>query len=175
MSADVLIGMAVTSRYPSRLTTAVFERVEIATATAAPPAPAGPVAAWSFDDGAGSVLRASVGNLDGLVTGATWSAGRTGGALFFDGVENVVTVPASPALSLTTGMTVEAWVNPVALLNWRNIAMKEGTSDLSYALYASDATSMPQSLINTGAVVFEGSVEEARRDEARLAQHLGVF
>jgi len=30
-------------------------------------------------------------------------------------------------------------------------------------------------VINTGAVVFEGPVEEARRDEARLAQHLGVF
>ncbi|MBW8267963.1 ABC transporter ATP-binding protein [Caldovatus sp. SYSU G05006] len=30
-------------------------------------------------------------------------------------------------------------------------------------------------IINTGAVVFEGPVEEARRDEARLAQHLGVF
>jgi branched-chain amino acid transport system ATP-binding protein len=30
-------------------------------------------------------------------------------------------------------------------------------------------------IINTGAVVFDGSVEEARRDEARLAQHLGVF
>jgi branched-chain amino acid transport system ATP-binding protein len=30
-------------------------------------------------------------------------------------------------------------------------------------------------IINTGAVVFEGTVEEARRDETRLAQHLGVF
>ena len=150
MSADVLIGLAATSRYPSRLTTAAFERVRDRQAAAAPPAPAGPVAAWSFDDGAGSVLRASVGDLDGLVTGASWTAGRTGGALFFDGVDNVVTVAANPALSLTTGMTVEAWVNPVALVNWRNIAMKEGTTDLSYALYASDATSMPQSLINTG-------------------------
>ncbi len=30
-------------------------------------------------------------------------------------------------------------------------------------------------IINTGSVVFEGRVEEARGDEARLAQHLGVF
>ena len=30
-------------------------------------------------------------------------------------------------------------------------------------------------VINTGAVVFEGTVAEARRDEAKLAQHLGVF
>ena len=30
-------------------------------------------------------------------------------------------------------------------------------------------------IINTGAVVFDGRVEEARRNEARLAQHLGVF
>jgi len=30
-------------------------------------------------------------------------------------------------------------------------------------------------VINTGAVVFAGSADEARREEAQLAQHLGVF
>jgi hypothetical protein len=69
----------------------------------------------------------------------------------FDGVDDLVTVAANAALSPTTGMTVEAWVYPTALANWSTIAMKEGTSDLSYALYASDVSSRPQSVINTGA------------------------
>ena len=87
MSTDVLIGLAVTSRSPTRLTTATFEKVAIATVAPTPtqpPALAGPVAAWSFDDGAGRVLRASAGGLDGAITGATWTkAGRNGGALMF--------------------------------------------------------------------------------------------
>ena len=150
MSADVLIGLAVTSRYPSKLMTATFEKVGINANPATTP-PAGPVAAWSFDDGAGSAVRASVGGLDGVITGATWTtAGRNGGALVFNGVDNLVTVPADPALSLSTGMTVEAWVYPMATASPRNIAMKEGLTDLSYALYASDATSRPKSIINTG-------------------------
>ena len=151
MAGDVLVGLAVTSRYPSKLAKATFERVGIETRTATTTPPAGPVAAWSFDDGAGRLLRASEGGLDGVITGATWTtAGRYGGALMFNGIDNLVTVPANSALSLTTGMTVEAWVFPTAVSNWRTIAMKEGTTDLAYAVYASDASSKPQSVVNTG-------------------------
>ena len=66
------------------------------------------------------------------------------------GIDNFVTVASNAALNLTTGMTLEAWVYPLALANWRSVAMKEATSDLAYALYASDAGSKPQSVINTG-------------------------
>jgi len=30
-------------------------------------------------------------------------------------------------------------------------------------------------IVNTGAVAFSGTAEEVRTDEARIAQHLGVF
>jgi regulation of enolase protein 1 (concanavalin A-like superfamily) len=151
MSADVLVGLAVTSRSPSRLMKGTFDRVAITSLAASTTPPAGPVAAWSFDDGAGSLVRASVGGLNGVVTGATWTtAGRYGGALVFNGVDNLVTVGANAALNLTTGMTVEAWVYPAALGSWRTVALKEGTNDLAYGMYASDQSSTPRSVINTG-------------------------
>ena len=67
-----------------------------------------------------------------------------GGALVFNGVDNLVTVPADPALNLTTGMTVEGVGLSDGDCQPRNIAMKEGLTDLWYALYASDATSRPE-------------------------------
>ena len=62
----------------------------------------------------------------------------------------MVTVPPAAALNLTSGMTVEAWVYPTTLVNWRTIALKEDVNDLAYALYASDTTAKPEGLINVG-------------------------
>ena len=51
----------------------------------------------------------------GAITGASWtSAGKIGGALSFDGVNDLVTVTDSASLDLTTGMTLEAWVRPTS-------------------------------------------------------------
>ena len=41
-------------------------------------------------------------------------AGKYGGALTFDGVNDLVTVADAASLDLTTGMTLEAWVRPTA-------------------------------------------------------------
>ena len=154
MASNVYIGLAVTSHSGSRLATASFDNVVIGPVAGTPPTtppPAGPVAAWSFDDGRGSVLRASIGGLDGTIAGATWSAaGRNAGALLFNGVDNMVTVPAAGAINLTSGMTLEAWVYPTTLLNWRTVALKEGVNNLAYALYASDASAKPEGLIDVG-------------------------
>ena len=51
----------------------------------------------------------------------------------------MVTVPDAASLDLTTGMTLEAWVNPTALgTAWRTAMLKERGSGLAYALYAHD-------------------------------------
>ena len=73
--------------------------------------PAGPVAAYGFDEGSGTVFGDSSGNNNaGSIAGATWAAGRSGTALSFDGINDIATVPDSASLDLTTGMTLEAWV-----------------------------------------------------------------
>ena len=50
----------------------------------------------------------------GTVSGTTWAAtGKYGKALQFNGSSALVTIPDAAALHLTTGMTLEAWVNPI--------------------------------------------------------------
>ena len=49
----------------------------------------------------------------GTISNATWAAtGKYGKALQFNGSNARVNVPDAAALHLTTGMTLEAWVNP---------------------------------------------------------------
>ena len=69
----------------------------------------GPIAAYSFnDDSATTATDVSGNGRHGIISGATWTAaGRFGGALAFDGVNDWVTIPDNPALHLTAGMTVE--------------------------------------------------------------------
>jgi hypothetical protein len=108
-------------------------------------AQAGPVAAYGFNEGAGTAASDASGTGNsGVITGATWSAaGKYGGALSFNGTSNWVTVNDAASLDLTTGMTLEAWVKPSALADWRTVLLKENGSGLVYALYASDAASRP--------------------------------
>lgn len=74
----------------------------------------GLVAAYSFDEGSGSSVSDTSGKGNaGSIGTATWSTtGRFGKALVFNGSTSMVTIPHSPSLNLTTGMTLEAWVNP---------------------------------------------------------------
>jgi hypothetical protein len=112
------------------------------TVTGAPPA-GGLVAAYNFDQGSGTVLTdvSGRGN-NGTITGATWNTGRTGGALSFNGTSNLVTVADNATLDLTTGLTIEAWVNAaVAPTGWRTIVAKETTGNVVYYLHACTSSS----------------------------------
>ena len=99
-----------------------------------------PVAAYGFSEGSGTVLTDRSGNANtGVVSGATWTTqGKFGSALLFDGVNDWVTVAHAPALNLTTGMTLQAWVYPTANGggSWRNVLIKERTNGEVYNLYA---------------------------------------
>jgi chitodextrinase len=98
----------------------------------------GLVAAYSFDEGSGTTVMDLSGNdNNGTVSNATWvDSGKYGNALSFNGSNSVVTIKDSAALHLTTGMTLEAWVNPSAVMSgWTDILYKgndnyflEGTS-----------------------------------------------
>ena len=98
----------------------------------------------SFDEGSGSTVNDASGNGNaGQIGTATWlTTGRYGKALSFNGSNARVTVPSVASLQLTTGMTLEAWVNPSSLSGWECVLMKErgaaGAGLLSYALYAHD-------------------------------------
>ena len=109
------------------------------------PAPPGLVASYGFNEGSGGSVADGSGNGNtGTISGATRTSGKNGGALSFDGTNDLVTVPDAAALDLTTGMTLEAWVNPSLLSNsWRTVLLKERPGGMVYALYAAGAGGRP--------------------------------
>lgn len=99
------------------------------------------VAAYNFDEGTGTTLADRTNkNHSGTLSGASWStAGKTAGALSFNGSNNYVTIADADDLDFTTNLTLEAWIRPTSVSSWRNVIMKETTNGLSYALYAGSA------------------------------------
>jgi hypothetical protein len=114
--------------------------VGVAVSNTAPASP-GLVAAYGFDETSGSIVGDSSGNSNsGSITGAARIvAGKYGGALSFNGSSNLVSVPDSNSLDLTSGMTLEAWVKPTTLGAFKTVVLKEAPGDLSYGMYASSA------------------------------------
>lgn len=75
-----------------------------------------PRAAYSFSEGKGVAAADRSGNGHTAVrAGATWTpTGRFGGGVLLAGAGSMLTVAHTPALDLTTGVTIEAWVYPTA-------------------------------------------------------------
>lgn len=118
--------------------------------------PSGLVAAYGFGEGGGTTTSdaSGFGNV-GTIQNATWTAtGHTGSALSFDGATAWVTVPNAAMLSLTAGMTIEAWVQPTSGSGWRSVIMKESANGLSYALYSSNNASRPGGWVHNGSDLF---------------------
>jgi hypothetical protein len=109
------------------------------------------VAAFGFEEETGTTTEDSSGlaNTGTLLNAVRAPVGRFGHALSFNGTNAWVTVPDSNALDLTSAMTIEAWVNPSLLTNWRTILMKEAPSGLSYSLYGSNGT-RPATFLRVG-------------------------
>ena len=77
----------------------------------------GLVAAYAFDEGSGvSAVDASGNGRTGSVVGATWTAGRYGGALSFDGTNDYVSLPGLGTF-YNTAFTLEAWVQKATVKN----------------------------------------------------------
>jgi hypothetical protein len=94
--------------------------------SARPAAAQGPVAAWGFGEGSGAVASdvSGYGN-HGSLSGATWTTGKYGSGLAFNGSNALVSVADAASLDLSTGMTLEAWVNPTSTASsWRDVIFK---------------------------------------------------
>jgi glucose/arabinose dehydrogenase/PKD repeat protein len=123
------------------------------TATFSAPPVGIPVAAYNFNAGSGTTLADVTGKgHTGTLSGPTWStAGRTGAALSFDGVNDSVRINDAGDLDLTTGMTLEAWVRPTALGNtWRTVLFKEQSGHMTYALYGATDNGRPTGQAHVG-------------------------
>ena len=112
--------------------------------------PAGPVAAYAFNEGAGITTTDSSGNNNtGSLLGPSWTPnGKNGGALNFDGLNDLVRVADHATLDLTNAMTLEAWVRPTAGGGWRTVVLKEKPNGLVYALYSNSNSNRPTMYVN---------------------------
>ena len=89
---------------------------------------AGLVAAYAFDEGSGALAADTSGNGNaGEILGATRSRrGRFGSALRFEGIGEVVRVPASASLDLRATMTLSGWIRPSeSQTGWRTILHRQ--------------------------------------------------
>ena len=72
----------------------------------------GLVGYWPLNDGSGYKAGDSSGNGNtGTITGASWTTGKKGGALNFNGSSDYAAASTTPALDMVnTDMTVSAWI-----------------------------------------------------------------
>jgi hypothetical protein len=132
--------------------------ISVTVSNTGPALPPGLVLGLPFKEGAGtSTVDVSGNNHVATVSGATWTAGRYGPGLAFDGVNDMVTVNDSALLDLTTGMTLSAWVKPNALQTWPALIIKERPGDLTYALYANTPTPRPAGYVATTTGFYEAA------------------
>ena len=103
------------------------------------------VASFGFNENTGTIANDNSGNGNNgtLTNNPGWSvSGKFGAAILFDGTNDFININDANSLDLTNGMTLEAWVNPSNLTNYKTVLCKEnGTSNLAYSLSANNNTS----------------------------------
>ncbi len=67
-----------------------------------------PVAHWKFDEGEGDIAYDSIGNNHGTIYGATWTAGKIGWALDFDGTNDYVETTTIDEIDQP--ISISAWI-----------------------------------------------------------------
>ena len=132
------------------LATATAVTVTVNNAVTAPAA--GLMAAYGFNEGSGTTTadNSARGHTGSLSNTAWTAAGHAGSALTFNGSSSWVAVPDSPDFDLTTGLTLEAWLNPTSVTGWRTVVLKEAVGDLAYGLYANDEGTQPVVSLRSG-------------------------
>jgi regulation of enolase protein 1 (concanavalin A-like superfamily) len=149
LQGTVYVGVAAASHRASQLANAQFDGVALSTTVAVPPA--GPVAAWAFDEGTGTSVQDSIGTNHGTLSGgAVWTDGRYGRSVSFDGADDSASVPDAAALDLAAAATVEAWVMPASVAGAGSVVAKQASNGVAYRLQASDEAGLPAASFNAG-------------------------
>ena len=131
--------------------------VAVTVSNASPPN-AGLVAAYGFEETSGPAVTDSSGlNNAGTIINdaARTAAGKIGSAIDFDGVNDYVSVADANSLDLTTGMTLEAWVQLDTVSPWRTAIFKEKPGSVVYDLYATNASNSPQGEARFGSAIVQ--------------------
>ncbi|MEK9178657.1 MAG: LamG domain-containing protein [Patescibacteria group bacterium] len=87
---------------------------------------AAPVARWDFEEGSGTAANDKSGNANTgtLTAGPTWTRGKYGKAVNFDGTDDYVSVADSSSLDATGAITLSAWVKTSGTNDYSGIIHK---------------------------------------------------
>jgi hypothetical protein len=70
-----------------------------------------PVAEWNFDEKTGTTIKDTSGNsYNGTLINGSWTTGKTGSAILFNGTPGSATHINGPDISIPTDITAEAWI-----------------------------------------------------------------
>ena len=119
---------------------------------------AGLVAAYSFSEGSGATVADASGNGNtGTIVNATWTnSGKYGNALAFNESNARVDISDSTSLRLSSGMTLEAWVQPsIVNSTWRDVVYKG--NDNYYLAGTSPNGSLPAVGATGGTTIYGNS------------------
>ena len=96
----------------------------------------GLIGLWKLDEGTGTFATDSVGTNNGtLIGGATWTTGKIGGAVNFDGTSGSINIADNPNLDLQQ-LTFAFWVKRNgAQSDWAKIINKGSNYGAPYASY----------------------------------------
>src|SRR5439155_26927505 len=97
-------------------------------------------ARYNFDENTGTTAADASGNNNTAMinaAGTTWTTGKFGSALAFDGTVNAyVTVPNATSLNPGVQISAAAWINPTTWANGNHLVLQKGSSDNQYGLTA---------------------------------------
>ncbi|MEQ8188024.1 MAG: LamG-like jellyroll fold domain-containing protein [Candidatus Eremiobacterota bacterium] len=91
---------------------------------------------WKFDEGEGTAAKDSSKNgKDGTVTGATWTEGKHGKALDFQGEDNIVKMDLKIDQSeKSKGATFCAWVYPSSISEGKHQVISSDNGDFDWSI-----------------------------------------
>jgi RHS repeat-associated protein len=93
------------------------------------------VSRWKLDEGSGSTINDSKGTNNGTAANTSWTTGRLGNALSFNGTSSYISVPDTDnSLDIDNEITITAWIKPNNLSGYYCIAAKQpsGTAANNY-------------------------------------------
>jgi hypothetical protein len=122
-------------------------------------ASSGLVGYWKFDDASGTTATDSsgAGNTGTLVNGPTWTTGKVGSALAFDGLSEYVNVPSTAALNAFP-LTVAVWLKTSTASGVRGVVTKyTGGAYNGYDVFLSNGNLCAWYIRDTANFVYDGS------------------